>query len=308
MRFFYIYKNLKLIYLLRQLIRAALWLFCAEIKTNNKLLLNQKGPLLIIANHPNSFLDAIIIGSRYNRRIHFLARGDVFTKKHHRFLLGLLNMIPVYRIREGKEFLHLNQYTFDTSVKLLNNNEAVLIFIEGVCVNKNELQPFKKGTARILEAAQQSGCSPIIHLAGIAYNNFRGIGKWVNVNLVSFSQKEIITTPKDRVEFNHQVFNALDKLINPPKIQTAIKKTPLYYLYLPLFHQIEKIADHKTKGTVFFDSVLFGLLFFSYPLYLLVIISFLLFIGLSLPIIIGTLGVVFLFRNKTLGLKEPQKN
>lgn len=304
MRFFYIYKNLKLIYLLRQLIRAALWLFCAEIKTNNKSLLNQKGPLLIIANHPNSFLDAIIIGSRYNRRIHFLARGDVFTKKHHRFLLGLLNMIPVYRIREGKEFLHLNQYAFDTSVKLLNNNEAVLIFIEGVCVNKNELQPFKKGTARIVEAAQQAGCSPIIHLAGIAYNNFRGMGKRVNINLASFSQNNMITTPKDRVEFNNQIFNALAKLINPPTTQTSITKTPLYYIHLPLYQQIKNIADQKTKGTVFFDSVLFGLLFFIYPIYLFLITSLLLLIGFSLPIIIGTLVVVFLFRNKTLGIKQ----
>ena len=304
MRFFYIYKNLKLIYLLRQLIRAALWLFCAEIKTNNKSLLNQKGPLLIIANHPNSFLDAIIIGSRYNRRIHFLARGDVFTKKHHRFLLGLLNMIPVYRIREGKEFLHLNQYAFDTSVKLLNKNEAVLIFIEGVCVNKNELQPFKKGTARIVEAAQQAGCSPIIHLAGIAYNNFRGMGKRVKINLASFSQNNMITTPKDRVEFNNQIFNALAKLINPPTTQTSITKTPLYYIHLPLYQQIKNIADQKTKGTVFFDSVLFGLLFFIYPIYLFLITSLLLLIGFSLPIIIGTLVVVFLFRNKTLGIKQ----
>jgi len=300
-RFFYIYKNKKLIYLLRQLIRAALCLFCAEIKTNNKSLLHQKGPLLIIANHPNSFLDAIIIGSRYNRRIHFLARGDVFIKKHHRFLLGLLNMIPVYRIREGKEFLHLNQYAFDTSVKLLSKKEAVLIFIEGVCVNKNELQPFKKGTARILEAAQQAGCNPIIHLAGIAYNNFRGIGKRVNINLLSFSQKSLITTAKDRVEFNNQVFNALAKLINPPTIQTNIKKTPLYYLNLPPYQLIKKIVDKKTKGTVFFDSVLFGLLFFTYPVYLFLIILFLLLMGFTLPIIIGTLVLVFLFRNKTLG-------
>jgi hypothetical protein len=48
--------------ILKLFIRAALWLFCAEINTKNKYLLNTKGPLLIIANHPNSFLDAFIIG------------------------------------------------------------------------------------------------------------------------------------------------------------------------------------------------------------------------------------------------------
>ena len=40
-------------------------------------------------------------------------------------------MIPVYRLREGKEFLHLNEYAFVESARLLKNNEAVLIFIEG---------------------------------------------------------------------------------------------------------------------------------------------------------------------------------
>jgi 1-acyl-sn-glycerol-3-phosphate acyltransferase len=289
--------------ILKLFIRAALWLFCAEINTKNKYLLNTKGPLLIIANHPNSFLDAIIIGSRYNRRIHFLARGDVFTKKHHRFFLGLLNMIPVYRIREGKEFLHLNEHAFNASVSLLQKNEAVLIFIEGICLNKNELQPFKKGTARILASAQAKGSRPTIHLAGIAYNNFRGIGKWVNLHLLSFSQINLITTPKDRVLFNNNVFNELSSLITPPTSITNIKKTPLYYFNLPFYNLIKKVVDKKTKGTVFFDSVLFGLLFFTYPIYLFLINTFLLFIGCPQPIIIGTLVVVFLFRNKTLGIE-----
>ena len=147
-----------MIYILKLFIRAALWLFCAEINTKNKYLLNTKGPLLIIANHPNSFLDAIIIASRYHRRIHFLARGDVFTKKHHRFLLKLLNMIPVYRLREGKEFLHLNEFAFVESTRLLKNKEAVLIFIEGTCLNTNQLQPFKKEPPEFYKAVMRKTC------------------------------------------------------------------------------------------------------------------------------------------------------
>ena len=240
-----------MIYILKLFIRAALWLFCAEINTKNKYLSNSKGPLLIIANHPNSFLDAIIIASRYHRRIHFLARGDVFTKKHHRLLLKLLNMIPVYRLREGKEFLHLNEYAFIESVKLLKKKEAVLIFIEGTCLNKNELQPFKKGTARIVQGCHAENLFPTIHLAGIAYNNFRGIGKRVNLCLDTFTQDKPIITPKDRVDFNNHVFSKLSALIVPTAHTPRIKKTALYYLNLPFYNIIYNFVDKKTKGTVF---------------------------------------------------------
>ena len=288
--------------ILKLFIRAALWLFCAEINTKNKYLLNTSGSLLIIANHPNSFLDAIIIGSRYNRRIHFLARGDVFTKTHHRFLLRLLNMIPVYRLREGKEFLHLNEYAFVESARLLKNNEAVLIFIEGTCLNTNALQPFKKGTTRILQACNAENLFPQIHLAGIAYNNFKGIGKRVNLCIEPFTQTTAILTPKDRVNFNNTIFEKLSALILPTAHTPTIKKNALYYLNLPFYNLVYSFVDKKTKGTVFFDSVLFSLLFFLYPIYLLFIIALLQFISIPQPIIFGTLALLFLLRNQTMSI------
>ena len=291
-----------MINILKLFIRAALWLFCAEINTKNKYLLNTKGPLLIIANHPNSFLDAIIIGTRYNRKIHFLARGDVFTKKLHRFLLRQLNMIPVYRQREGKEFLHLNEYAFVESARLLKNNEAVLIFIEGTCLNTNELQPFKKGTARILQASHRQHIFPQIHLAGIAYNNFKGIGKRVNLCLDSFTQTTPIQTPKDWVNFNNAVFQKLSALILPTAHTPNIKKNALYYLNLPFYNLVYRFVDKKTKGTVFFDSVLFSVLLFLYPIYLLLIIVLLQFISIPQPIIFGTLALLFLLRNQTMSV------
>ena len=165
------------------MVRLALRIFCPQIIIHEKWFLNPKGPVLLLANHPNSFLDAIIIGTQYKRRVYFLARGDAFIKKHHRFLLGLLNMIPVHRLREGKEFLHLNEFTFNESARLLKKGEAVLVFIEGTCVNSHELQPFRKGTARILETVHKEGVRPVIHIAGIGYNQLRGIGKKINISI-----------------------------------------------------------------------------------------------------------------------------
>jgi 1-acyl-sn-glycerol-3-phosphate acyltransferase len=260
-----------LIYILKFFIRLALSIFCKEVHVKNKHLLDTKGPLFIIANHPNSFLDAIIIGAYYNRRVYFLARGDVFEKKVYRFFLNALNMIPVYRLREGKEFLHLNDYAIRKSIQLISEGESVLIFIEGVCVNDHQLQPFKKGTARILEGLHQLNVFPIIHIAGIGYNNFRGIGKKVNLIITQFLFDQKIESAHDRVAFNNHVCKVLNENILVPTQKTVIHKNFWYFFHKPYFKLIHRFVDKKTKGTVFYDSVLFALLLFTYPIFLLIL-------------------------------------
>ncbi len=290
MRFFYIYT---VVQLLKLFIQAGLWLFCQKIYLKNKQLFSTKGSLLIIANHPNSFLDALVIGSFYKRRVYFLARGDAFKKPIHRFLLESLNMIPVYRLREGKEFLHLNDYAFTKSIQLLSQGEAVLIFIEGICLNTNELQPFKKGTARIIEGIQKQHIHPIIHIAGISFNQFRGIGKKINLIITEYRNYPTIQNGKDRVLFNQSIFEKLNKNIivinEPTKINT---KNIFYYIHLPYYSMIKKWVDQKTKNTVFYDSVLFVVLLFSYPVYLLFLYLLLSLFNIPIFIILSTLVII----------------
>ncbi len=290
MRFFYIYT---VVQLLKLFIQAGLWLFCHKIYLKNKQLFSTKGSLLIIANHPNSFLDALVIGSFYKRRVYFLARGDAFKKPIHRFLLESLNMIPVYRLREGKEFLHLNDYAFTKSIQLLSKGEAVLIFIEGICLNTNDLQPFKKGTARIIEGIQKQHIHPIIHIAGISFNQFRGIGKKINLIITEYRNYPTIQNGKDRVLFNQSIFEKLNKNIivinEPTKINT---KNIFYYIHLPYYSMIKKWVDQKTKNTVFYDSVLFVVLLFSYPVYLLFLYLLLSLFNIPIFIILSTLVII----------------
>jgi 1-acyl-sn-glycerol-3-phosphate acyltransferase len=286
------------IYLLKFFIRLALSIFCKEVHVKNKHLLDTKGPLFIIANHPNSFLDAIIIGAYYNRSVYFLARGDVFEKKIYRFFLNALNMIPVYRLREGKAFLHLNDYSIKKSIQLISKGAAVLIFIEGVCVNDHQLQPFKKGTARILEGLHQLNVFPVIHIAGIGYNNFRGIGKKVNLIITPFLFDQKIENAFDRVAFNNAVCKVLYDNILIPSQKTIIHKNFWYYFHKPYYRLIHQLVDKKTKGTVFYDSVLFALLFFSYPVFLLLLFIILLQFNISiLTILIVIIAIPLLSKN-----------
>jgi 1-acyl-sn-glycerol-3-phosphate acyltransferase len=290
MRFFYIYT---VVQLLKLFIQAGLWLFCHKIYQKNKTLVSTNGPLLIIANHPNSFLDALVIGSFYKRRVNFLARGDAFKKPIHRFLLESLNMIPVYRLREGKEFLHLNDYAFTKSIQLLSQGEAVLIFIEGICLNTNELQPFKKGTARIVEGIQKLHIQPMIHIAGISFNQFRGIGKKINLIITEYINYPTIQNAKDRVLFNQTIFEQLNNniiVINEPTIIN--KRNLFYYIHLPYYSLIKYWADQKTKNTVFYDSVLFAILLFTYPLYLIFIYLLLDLLNIPFLIILSILVLI----------------
>ena len=267
MRFFYIYR---VVQLLKIFIQMGLWLFCHKIHLKNKQLFKTGGPLLIIANHPNSFLDALIIGSYYKRRVYFLARGDAFKKPMHRLLLESLNMIPVYRLREGKAFLHLNEYAFNKSIDLLSKGFAVLIFIEGICINSNELQPFKKGTVRILEGIQKLNVHPMIHIVGIAFNQFKGIGKIVNLVISDMTTIPTIQNSTDRVVFNQLVFDQLKQNILIPSTPTKFNtKNVFYKIHQPFYKVIKNFVAEKTKNTVFFDSVLFSVLLFTYPLFII---------------------------------------
>ncbi|MEK7199686.1 MAG: 1-acyl-sn-glycerol-3-phosphate acyltransferase, partial [Bacteroidota bacterium] len=147
---------------------------------HNARLLERRGPLLIVANHPNSFLDAIIIGSLFKVPVHYLARGDAFNKPMNGTMLRLLHMIPVYRMSEGRESVFLNEAAFARSKDILSQKGIVLIFIEGICVHKHALQPFKKGAAKIaLDSAGIPGFG--IQPITIAYDSFEQFGKRVNI-------------------------------------------------------------------------------------------------------------------------------
>jgi 1-acyl-sn-glycerol-3-phosphate acyltransferase len=156
--------------------------YCRKIVINQKSKLSENGPLLIAANHPNSFLDAIIISTLFKKPVYSLARGDAFAGKFITKILVSLNMLPVYRMSEGVENLGLNYSTFDACKKLFKENKIVLIFSEGRCINEWHLRPLKKGTARLAVDAWENEIPLKVLPLGINYSSFRFYGKNVFLN------------------------------------------------------------------------------------------------------------------------------
>jgi 1-acyl-sn-glycerol-3-phosphate acyltransferase len=273
--------------------RIAIHFYCRNITINKKEMLGQKGPLMIAANHPNSFLDAIIISTLFKVPVHSLARGDAFAGKLITRLLKSCNMLPVYRVSEGVENLSHNYSTFDACQRLFEENEIVLIFSEGRCVNEWHLRSLKKGTARLALSAWQHHTPVRILPLGINYSSFRKFGKNVHINFGNIiGQSDIhedLATGRAIKELNEKLSSQLRDLvyeigendhqklkkyfyINQPLLKRVLLFIPAligFIVSAPLYFAIHLVIKNRAQDH--YDSIMTGLLFFLYPLYVLAI-------------------------------------
>ena len=100
------------------LARITIHFYCRDIWINKKEILKSNGPLLLAVNHPNSFLDAVILCTLFDKPVYSLARGDAFNGKLISKLLYSLKLLPVYRASEGIENLEDNYTTFEKCIKI----------------------------------------------------------------------------------------------------------------------------------------------------------------------------------------------
>ena len=267
--------------------------FCRKIIINNKSLLQKRGPLLVAANHPNSFLDAIILASLFKYPVYSLARGDAFAGKIITRILTSLHMLPVYRVSEGVENLENNYTTFNACQHIFKNNGTVLIFSEGRCVNEWHLRPLKKGTARLALAAWQQGVPLEVLPVGINYSSFRKFGKTIFINfgniITQHQINPILTDGLAINQFNDLLKRQLQNLVfeidknDKEKLekyfyirQSSLTRILLFLPYLigvafhfPLYFAIHIVIKNKAQDH--YDSIMTGLLFFIYPFYILLV-------------------------------------
>ena len=273
--------------------RVALHFYCRKLVINNKILLDSKGPLLIAANHPNSFLDAIIIDTLFKQPVTALTRGDVFKNKFFRKILFSLNMLPVYRVSEGAENLEHNYTTFEACNTIFKQGGIVLIFSEGRCINEWHLRPLKKGTSRLALSAWQQGIPLKVLPLGINYNSFKTFGKTLHLNFGQLIDIKNIPEPLSSglasVCFNKLLHHELSKVVYElPKEDTksiaqlfSQQLTPFkkiflfipavvgYFIHFPLYFLAKSIVRKRPNDH--YDSIIVGFLFFAYPMCLLII-------------------------------------
>lgn len=292
-RFIIFTKNFFLLYnFLKVVVRLAMLIFCRRIIINDLRKLQEPGPLLLASNHPNSFLDAVILDVLFERPIWSLARGDVFRSKLTIKLLTAVRILPVYRVSEGVANLSANYQTFDQCQQLFQQRQIVLIFSEGKCINEWHLRPLKKGTARLAISSWDNDIPLRVLPIGINYSSFRRFGKNVMINFGDIiSSTDVVKNASDGARI--QAFNSLlnkqlrqlvleidkkDKAtqekslaIRPSPLRQALMAVPAaagWLLHIPLYLPIKLFTLKKAAHNDHYDSILVMLLLFTYPLYL----------------------------------------
>lgn len=280
---------------LKVYIRLALLIFCRKLTVNRPELLRHNGPLLLAANHPNSFLDAIILDTLFSKPVWSLARGDVFVSPFIRRLLHAIRILPVYRVSEGVENLSTNYETFDACLDIFRKNGLVLIFSEGKCINEWHLRPLRKGTARLASSSWEQQIPVQVLPVGINYSSFIRFGKniWINLG-TAFGQDDLDQHGTDGLRlqaFNQQLRQQLGQLVweidkkdrakqqemltvpVSPALRIALAIPALIGLitHLPLYWPIRYFTRRKAAHNDHYDSILLALLLALYPFYLILL-------------------------------------
>jgi 1-acyl-sn-glycerol-3-phosphate acyltransferase len=146
-----------------------------EIVNKQGILVNQ--PVIIAPNHQNALMDAMFFVTCTNFQNVFLARADIFKGKRLVNFLTYLNIMPVFRIRDGIENVKRNDEVFDKTTKVLHNrNNPLVIFPEGSHGDRRRLRPLVKGLFRIAFQAQEKyGSNPGVKIipVGIDYGHYQ---------------------------------------------------------------------------------------------------------------------------------------
>lgn len=153
--------------------RAALYCYFGKIRVHNIEAIPLKGPLMLLPNHQNALLDALLIATLCTRKPYFLTRSDVFSNALFRSFFNFFRMLPVYRLRDGRGTLGRNEAIFQRCAELLSQGEAILLFPEASHNLERRVRPLSKGFTRILFRCLEQNPDLEILLQPVGLNFYR---------------------------------------------------------------------------------------------------------------------------------------
>jgi 1-acyl-sn-glycerol-3-phosphate acyltransferase len=176
-----------------------------KILIRGKKNITKNKAIVFISNHPNALIDPLLVATNSSRIIYYLTQAAVFSSKIVRMLLDSVNMLPVYRVRDGlgsKKLISANEQVFQKCYEILNNKEAILIYVEGSHNFRRKVRPFKKGFARIVFGAMDKYENLEIDIIPVGMN-YTHVDKYASKVCINYG-KPIAVKPfwelKDRNE------------------------------------------------------------------------------------------------------------
>ncbi len=144
---------------------------------------DNKGRVMIISNHV-SWFDPVMLGGLFKRKIHYIAKAELFKSKVSAYLLSRLGAFPVAR-GQG------DYGAIKKSFEILKEDKCLGIFPEGTRYEKGEMGEFQRGAAAI--ALQMDAKIIPVYFMG-EFKAFRQIKVIIGK---AFSLKDMLN-PKDK--------------------------------------------------------------------------------------------------------------
>ncbi len=132
----------------------ALHLFFRRILIVGRRHIVTQGPVILVANHPNTLLDPMLCVYATGRDGLFLAKSTLFANKWVARFFKHLPVIPVYRRQDAPQETEKNITTFRACIAALGQGHAIVIMPEGISVYDGRLHPLKTGATRIALQAE----------------------------------------------------------------------------------------------------------------------------------------------------------
>ena len=123
------------------------------------------GPVLLVANHPNALVDALVAAWVAPRRVLLTGKATLFTNPLAAWALRTIGVVPLRRIADdgaGIADRERNADAFAKIVDALVGGGLVLIFPEGKSHDEPAIAPLRSGAARMsLETQRALGDRPL---------------------------------------------------------------------------------------------------------------------------------------------------
>ncbi|MDR0801569.1 1-acyl-sn-glycerol-3-phosphate acyltransferase [Fluviicola sp.] len=203
------------------------------------------GSTIYVSNHPNSFMDPMLIGGINTPVVHFMTRSDVFVW-WLKPVLWAAHMLPIYRQQDQTDTKGKNTDVFKKVNQSLKMGRNILIFGEGFTDDTpiRGLKPVKKGPARMgFGALEAIGWSKNIYIAGIGIN-------YTDRNTIG-SEFVLVNGPKICLNEYKQAYRENpNKVINEvtKRIEKDMQNCTIYVANPKRYSLLENIMQITRKG------------------------------------------------------------
>ncbi len=279
----FIYKSIKII------VKAGLHCYYKKIEIVGLNNVPTDKPVLFLPNHQSALMDVLLLVTDCNRKPYFLTRSDIFGKPFLNSIFDFFRMIPIYRIRDGREALSKNDAIFEKCADILGKGEALSIFPEANHNLKRAVRPLSKGFTRILFRAIKKYPDLDIQLVpvGLNYRDAERFPDTVSIHYGKPISFKSLYKGNDKstsiIEVKKQVAESLEKLTThiPPEadygqVEAKLHEKNINFLNpsetnAAIQHILEKPLDEsvdaiRRKKSIPFLRVLFFV--FNFPVLL----------------------------------------